>query len=151
MRMPSPPFRDAEGGTYEWPTCYACERMRRRAPIAVDEHRRLAGLTTRTPKMTLLSPSAFHFFRFNAPADRAIYPDDAQYWDDLVAVYREEITALGEAGCSYLQLDEVPLASRTPPLGRAHRSLTAHLPPALAASRQGRRNPRFASSLGDLL
>ena len=103
-------FRDGEGGTYEWPTCYACERMRRRAPIAVDEHRRLAALTLRTPKMTLPSPSAFHFFRFNAPADQAVYPDDAQYWDDLVAVYREEIAALGEAGCRYLQLDEVPLA-----------------------------------------
>jgi 5-methyltetrahydropteroyltriglutamate--homocysteine methyltransferase len=103
-------FRDGEGGTYEWPTCYACERMRRHAPIAVEEQRRLAGLTKRTPKMTLPSPSAFHFFRFNAPADRALYPDDAQYWDELVAVYREEIAALGEAGCSYLQLDEVPLA-----------------------------------------
>jgi 5-methyltetrahydropteroyltriglutamate--homocysteine methyltransferase len=103
-------FRDGEGGTYEWPTCYACERMRRHSPIAVDEHRRLAGLTRRTPKMTLPSPSAFHFFRFNAPADLAIYPDDAQYWDDLVAVYRDEIAALGEAGCRYLQLDEVPLA-----------------------------------------
>ena len=109
-------FRDAQGGTYEWPTCYACERMRRRAPIAVDEHRRLAALTKRTPKMTLPSPSAFHFFRFNAPADRAVYADDAAYWDDLVAVYRAEIAALAAAGCTYLQLDEVPLAMLCDPL-----------------------------------
>jgi 5-methyltetrahydropteroyltriglutamate--homocysteine methyltransferase len=68
--------------------------------------------------MTLPSPSAFHFFRFNAPADRALYPDDAQYWDDLVGIYREEIAALGEAGCSYLQLDEVPLAMLCDPLIR---------------------------------
>jgi len=103
-------FRDAEGGRYEWPTCYACERIQRREPIAVHEHRRLAALTRRTPKMTLSAPSAFHFFRFHAPADRSIYPDEDLYWNDLVDVYRAEIADLAEAGCRYLQLDEVPLA-----------------------------------------
>ena len=111
-------FRDAQGGSYEWPTCFACERMQRRGAIAVDEQRRLASLTRRTPKMTLPSPSAFHFFRFHAPADRAVYPDDDTYWDDLVGVYRAEIAALGEAGCRYLQLDEVPLAMLCDPLIR---------------------------------
>jgi 5-methyltetrahydropteroyltriglutamate--homocysteine methyltransferase len=103
-------FRDAEGGRFEWPTCFACARMVRHSPIAVDEQRRLARLTRRTPKMTLPTPSAFHFFRFQAAADRAIYPDEDRYWEDLVAVYRAEIAALGAAGCRYLQLDEVPLA-----------------------------------------
>ena len=60
--------------------------------------------------MTLPSPSAFHFFRFHDPASGAVYADDSAYWDDLVGVYRAEIAALGEAGCRYLQLDEVPLA-----------------------------------------
>jgi 5-methyltetrahydropteroyltriglutamate--homocysteine methyltransferase len=103
-------FRDAQGGSYEWPTCYACERIQRRSAIAVHEHRRLASLTRRAPKMTLPAPSAFHFFRFQAPADRAIYPDEDVYWNDLVELYRAEIAALAEAGCRYLQLDEVPLA-----------------------------------------
>src|SRR5262245_51308023 len=103
-------FRDAEGGRYEWPTCYACERIQRRSAIAVHEHQRLASLTRRTPKLTLPTPSALHFFRFQAPADRAVYPDEDAYWNDLVEVYRAEIAALAEAGCRYLQLDEVPLA-----------------------------------------
>ena len=103
-------FRDAEGGSFEWPTCYACERIQRRSAIAVHEHQRLAKLTRRTPKMTLPTPSAFHFFRFQAPADPAIYPDEEIYWTDLINVYRAEIAALAEAGCRYLQLDEVPLA-----------------------------------------
>jgi 5-methyltetrahydropteroyltriglutamate--homocysteine methyltransferase len=111
-------FRDEQGGSYEWPTCYACARMRRRGAIAVDEQRRLATLTRRTPKMTLPTPSAFHFFRFHAAADRAVYPDEDGYWDDLVAVYRAEIAALGDAGCRYLQLDEVPLAMLCDPLIR---------------------------------
>jgi 5-methyltetrahydropteroyltriglutamate--homocysteine methyltransferase len=127
-------FRDSEGGSFEWPTCYACERMRRHSPIAVDEQRRLAGLTKRTPKMTLPSPSAFHFFRFHAPADRTVYADDAQYWDDLVAVYRAEIAALGEAGCRYLQLDEVPLAMLCDPLIRDQVKALGGDPEALVAT-----------------
>jgi len=111
-------FRDADGGTYEWPTCFACERIRRRDAIAVHEHVRLASLTRRTPKMTLPAPSAFHFFRFHAPADRAVYPDEEIYWNDLVELYRAEIAALASAGCRYLQLDEVPLAMLCDPLVR---------------------------------
>lgn len=111
-------FRDEQGGSYEWPTCYACARVKRRGAIAVGEQQRLASLTRRTPKMTLPAPSAFHFFRFHAPADRAVYADDEAYWDDLVAVYRAEIAALGAAGCRYLQLDEVPLAMLCDPLIR---------------------------------
>jgi 5-methyltetrahydropteroyltriglutamate--homocysteine methyltransferase len=111
-------FRDADGGTYEWPTCFACERIRRRGAIAVHEQLRLAALTRRTPKMTLPTPSAFHFFRFNAPADPAVYRDEDVYWNDLAEVYRAEIAALGAAGCRYLQLDEVPLAMLCDPLVR---------------------------------
>ena len=111
-------FRDEKGGSYEWPTCCACARMRRRGPIAIDEFKRLAALTRRTAKMTLPAPSALHFFRFHAAADPAVYPDENGYWDDLVAVYRAEIAALAEAGCRYLQLDEVPLAMLCDPLIR---------------------------------
>ncbi len=103
-------FRDDQGNAYEWPTCVACGRMRRKGGITTGDYLRLRGLARRTPKVTLPAPSAFHFFRFHAPADRAIYPEDAAYWEDLVAVYRAELAALGAAGCRYVQLDEVPLA-----------------------------------------
>ncbi len=103
-------FKDGSGGSFEWPTCHACERIRRHAPICTDEYRRLRGLTARMPKITMPSPSAFHFFRLDAPADPAAYPDVEQYWDDLVAVYRAEIADLIAAGCRYIQFDEVPLA-----------------------------------------
>jgi len=126
-------FRDADGGRYTWPTCYACERIKRRGAIAVHEHVRLASLTRRTPKMTLPAPSAFHFFRFNAPADRSVYPDEDVYWSDLVDVYRGEIAALGEAGCRYLQLDEVPLAMLCDPLIREQVKQLGGDPEALTA------------------
>ena len=125
-------FRDAEGARYEWPTCFACQRMQRRAPIALDEYRRLASLTQRTPKITLPTPSAFHFFRFQAPADRSVYPDEEVYWNDLVQVYRAEIAELGAAGCRYLQLDEVPLAMLCDPLIRQQVKQLGGDPEALA-------------------
>jgi 5-methyltetrahydropteroyltriglutamate--homocysteine methyltransferase len=103
-------FRDAEGGRYEWSTCYAAARVRRTGGITTDEYRRLRALTGRTPKVTMPSPTAFHFFRFDAPADPAAYPDVDGYWDDLVAVYRAELADLAVAGARYVQLDEVPLA-----------------------------------------
>ena len=127
-------FRDEQGSAFEWQTCYACARMRRREAIAMREQQRLASLTRRTPKMTLPAPSAFHFFRFHAPADRAVYPDETLYWNDLVGVYRAEIAALGAAGCRYLQLDEVQLATLCDPLIREQVKNLGGDPQALVAT-----------------
>ena len=56
------------------------------------------------------APSAFHFFRLGKAVDRQAYPDISVYFDDLVAVYRAELAELAQAGCRYVQLDEVPIA-----------------------------------------
>ena len=48
-----------------------------------------------------------------------VYPDVEKYWDDLIAVFRQEINELYAAGCRYLQLDEVPLALLCDPKIRA--------------------------------
>jgi 5-methyltetrahydropteroyltriglutamate--homocysteine methyltransferase len=60
-------------------------------------------------KATLPSPSAFHFFRLGKSVDRQAYPDISVYFDDLIAVYRAELAELAQAGCRYVQLDEVPI------------------------------------------
>lgn len=103
-------FKDGNGKSFEWPTCYACERIQRHGGITTDEYLRLRKLTRQTPKVTMPSPSAFHFFRLNAAVDPKVYPDPEQYWQDLIEVYRTEIADLAALGCSYIQLDEVPLA-----------------------------------------
>ena len=103
-------FRDKKGGCYEWPTCVATSRIERRGGITTGEYLRLRGLTQAMPKVTMPSPTAFHFFRFHAPADAAAYSDIEEYWSDLIAVYRAEFAELGHLGCTYAQLDEVPLA-----------------------------------------
>ena len=109
-------FKDADGRQFEWPTCYACERIKRHGGIATGEYERLRRLTTQTPKVTLPSPSAFHFFRLSKAVDPAVYPDIEEYWKDLIEVYRAEIADLAAIGCRYIQLDEVPLAMLCDPL-----------------------------------
>ncbi len=104
-------FKDAEGQAFEWPTCVAERRIARRAPIALNEFDRASRHTRRaTVKATLPAPSAFHFFRLGQAIEPAAYADAAAYFDDLAGVYRMELAELVQAGCRYLQLDEVPVA-----------------------------------------
>jgi 5-methyltetrahydropteroyltriglutamate--homocysteine methyltransferase len=39
-----------------------------------------------------------------------VYPDVEEFWNDFIAAYRAEITDLINAGCTYLQFDEVAFA-----------------------------------------
>ena len=103
-------FKDHEGRRYEWMTAYTSQKMRRPRPIATDEFERLSNLTSRTPKANLPAPSALHFFRGDGCRDPEVYPDLEEWWTDVVDIYRSEITDLAAAGCTYLQLDEVPMA-----------------------------------------
>jgi 5-methyltetrahydropteroyltriglutamate--homocysteine methyltransferase len=103
-------FRDADGHEHAWQTCCAAAPMRRTRAIAVEEFQRVRDLARAVPKACLPSPSALHFFRGDDCYDRGAYPELGAWWSDLRDIYRAEITALADAGCRYLQLDEVPLA-----------------------------------------
>ena len=103
-------FHDDDGGDHAFRTCRAVAPIRRVGGIVTGEYAFLRARTDRLPKVTMPTPSAFHFFAGGAAVDAAVYPDIEVFWDDLVAAYRAEIAALGELGATYLQLDEVPLA-----------------------------------------
>jgi 5-methyltetrahydropteroyltriglutamate--homocysteine methyltransferase len=104
-------FKDAEGRAFEWPTCMAEAPIRRRAPMLLGEFERANRHVRRAVvKATMPAPSAFHFFRLGGAVDAKAYADVAAYFDDLIAVYRAELAELAQAGCRYVQLDEVPIA-----------------------------------------
>jgi 5-methyltetrahydropteroyltriglutamate--homocysteine methyltransferase len=104
-------FKDAHGRAFEWPTCVAAGRVNRRVPITLGEYERASRYVRRAlVKATMPAPSAFHFFRLGGSVEARAYPDIADYFDDLIAVYRAELAELAEAGCRYVQLDEVPIA-----------------------------------------
>jgi len=70
----------------------------------------LASCTSRTPKVTIPSPTMLHFRGGREAIDAAAYPDLEDFYTDLAAAYRAEIASLADAGCRYLQLDDTNLA-----------------------------------------
>jgi 5-methyltetrahydropteroyltriglutamate--homocysteine methyltransferase len=85
-------------------------KVARRRGITTAEFRFVRSLTRHTPKVTLPTPSAMHFFVGPEGLDTAAYPDLKSFFTDLARVYREELADLARLGCTYVQLDEVPLA-----------------------------------------
>ena len=59
-----------------------------------------------TPKMTIPSPSVLHFRGGRKDIDASVYPDLADYFNDLADTWRDAIRAFYDAGCRYLQLDD---------------------------------------------
>ena len=84
--------------------------LRHTHDIQVADFRYLASVTTRTPKVSIPSPTMVHFRGGRAAIDIDAYPDLEQFFDDLAQCYRDEIAALYAAGCRYLQLDDTNLA-----------------------------------------
>lgn len=70
----------------------------------------LASCTSRTPKVTIPSPTMLHFRGGREAIDDTAYPDLEDFYADLAAAYRAEIASLADAGCRYLQLDDTNLA-----------------------------------------
>src|SRR5262245_20006917 len=103
-------FRNDEGFSTPSPAPIATKQVRRAKPIVTDDYRFLSTTAKQRVKVTMPTPSHMHFGQFKDAVDRNAYPDVARYWDDLVAVYHQEIADLYAAGCRHLQLDEVPLA-----------------------------------------
>jgi 5-methyltetrahydropteroyltriglutamate--homocysteine methyltransferase len=73
----------------------------------LEHFRFLKSKTTQTPKMTIPSPSAVHFRHGREGVPAAVYPDMNEFYRDLGATYRKAVRAFADAGCRYLQLDEV--------------------------------------------
>ena len=72
-----------------------------------------------TPKMTIPSPSSLHFRYGRDAVPESIYPDMADFYRDLGQTYRLAVRAFANAGCRYLQLDEVNFAYLCDPKLRA--------------------------------
>ncbi|HZF74800.1 MAG TPA: 5-methyltetrahydropteroyltriglutamate--homocysteine S-methyltransferase [Acetobacteraceae bacterium] len=62
------------------------------------------------PKITIPSPSVLHFRGGRRAVDTHTYPDMAGFFEDLGAAYAEAVADFAQAGCRYLQLDEVNIA-----------------------------------------
>lgn len=95
-------------------------RVHHRGPIFVDAYRYLHQCaSTALPKITIPGPGMANLMGGPAVISDEAYPDPAEFWDDLVTAYRAEVALLYEAGCRYLQMDDVGFAYLCDPEFRA--------------------------------
>jgi 5-methyltetrahydropteroyltriglutamate--homocysteine methyltransferase len=85
-------------------------RLKRNRGIETDNFKYLASVTHRTPKLCIPSPTILHMRGGRDAIDKHAYPEMEDFYADLAQVYREEIRALADLGCTYLQLDDPNLA-----------------------------------------
>jgi 5-methyltetrahydropteroyltriglutamate--homocysteine methyltransferase len=67
----------------------------------------LAAHARVVPKMTIPSPSSLHFRYGRDAVPEHIYPAMDDFYRDLGTTYAKAVRAFADAGCRYLQLDEV--------------------------------------------
>jgi 5-methyltetrahydropteroyltriglutamate--homocysteine methyltransferase len=90
-------------------------------PHPMIEHFKFVQAHTKaTPKMTIPSPSSLHFRYGRAAVPETIYPDMNDFYNDLGTSYRKAVRAFADAGCRYLQLDEVNFTYLCDPELRKH-------------------------------
>ncbi len=106
-------FRN-ERGTVEWTPAAirVAEKIHLDHTIFADAFEFLASTAngSATPKLTIPSPNMVHYRGGRLAVDERIYPDIDEFWSDLSATYADELRALGELGCTYVQFDDTSLA-----------------------------------------
>jgi 5-methyltetrahydropteroyltriglutamate--homocysteine methyltransferase len=114
-------FRNASGGIE-----FASAALRVDGPIRLErpifgEAFDFLAATVRTavPKLTIPSPSMVHYRGGRAAIDQDVYPEMQPFWDDLSIAYAQELQAVYDRGCRYLQLDDTSLAYLNDPAQRA--------------------------------
>jgi 5-methyltetrahydropteroyltriglutamate--homocysteine methyltransferase len=141
-----------DDGTIEWqPTAMRVSgRVTLKEPIFADHFRFLQScVTTAKPKLTIPSPSMLHYRGGRASIDETVYPDLDAFWSDVATAYADEVRALGDIGCTYLQFDDTSLAYLNDPAQRdfvtrmggdpehLHEDYIRHINEALASRPEG--------------
>jgi 5-methyltetrahydropteroyltriglutamate--homocysteine methyltransferase len=89
-------------------------------PIFADHFQFLQEcVTTATPKLTIPSPSMVHYRGGRAAIEESVYPDMDEFWADLTSAYADQVQAMADLGCTYLQFDDTSLAYLNDPNQRA--------------------------------
>jgi 5-methyltetrahydropteroyltriglutamate--homocysteine methyltransferase len=145
-------FENEDGAIEYTPAAiHVGEKVHLEHPIFAEDFRFLKAAVDEgvTPKLTIPSPSMVHYRGGSAAIDPSVYPDTEEFWSDLVTAYADEVRALGELGCTYLQFDDTSFAYLNDPRQRAqmaekgedaehlHETYIRHLNEVLAAKPEG--------------
>ncbi|KAJ6591515.1 hypothetical protein DFH09DRAFT_1137210 [Mycena vulgaris] len=96
------------------PTISVVGKLKHVKPIQLADYlflqERIDPSKNEVVKVAIPSPTMVHFRGGRSSIDLAAYPNLDDFFEDLAAVYRQEIKILADAGCKYLQLDDTNLA-----------------------------------------
>ena len=114
-------FHNADGDIEFTPAAMHIEdKVTLEKPIFADDFAFLQSVvTSATPKLTIPSPSMVHYRGGRAAIEQSVYPDMDQFWSDLTTAYADQVVAIADAGCTYLQFDDTSLAYLNDPKQRA--------------------------------
>ncbi len=70
----------------------------------------LHSVTSRTPKVTIPSPTMLHFRGGRQAISEEAYPDLEVFYADVAQAYQDELRSLAERGATYVQMDDTNLA-----------------------------------------
>jgi len=104
-------FTDASGRKVAMPTIMVTGKIRWPGSVHRYGYEHLKSAVGKgTPKVTMPAPQMIYYYAGRENISREAYPDLRAFWDDVAAAYRAEVMALAEAGCTYIQFDEVVTA-----------------------------------------
>jgi 5-methyltetrahydropteroyltriglutamate--homocysteine methyltransferase len=76
----------------------------------IEHFKFLKAHTSRTPKMTIPSPTVMHFRLEPGSVSKNAYANRDAIFDDLAVAYQDAVKAFYAAGCRYLQFDDTAWA-----------------------------------------
>lgn len=104
-------YTDAKGDRIPQRVPQIVDKVRWAGPTNVEDFKFLSScVTTALPKVTLPGPAYIHFRSGRANISRDVYPNLDDFWSDLAGAYHQEMAALADAGCRYIQIDETSIA-----------------------------------------
>lgn len=98
------------GGRGAQPVALIRSRVKWTHPINAADVAFLRANSDRLVKITIPGPCALHFRGGDAAVTAIAYKDTDQFWSDTVEAFTQELKALADAGCSYVQIDETAFA-----------------------------------------
>jgi 5-methyltetrahydropteroyltriglutamate--homocysteine methyltransferase len=96
--------------------------IRWRPSAILESFKFLAGCTSVRAKIGMPAPDVIHYLvgGRRGIAMSGVYRDEDAFWDDLIAAYRQELSALVAAGARYIQLDDTSFAFLCDPVHREY-------------------------------
>jgi 5-methyltetrahydropteroyltriglutamate--homocysteine methyltransferase len=93
------------------PVMRVVDKVRHARDIQLADFEYLKSQTSRTPKVTIPSPTMLHFRGGRAGISKQHYPElEPEFYEDVAKAYGEELASLSKAGCNYVQMDDTNLA-----------------------------------------